>query len=430
MLRWIYRTLGPALLPALLCRIWWRGRKEPGYRRRWRERLGQYAEPAPDGAPFVWIHAVSLGETRAALPLVAALLRAYPQARILLTHLTATGREAGARWNSDRVTQAWLPWDYPAAVTRFLAHFRPVAGILMETEVWPELLAQAQRRGVPMFLVNARLSERSAQGYQRAGAFARNAFASFTGVAAQTEADARRLAALGATMPAVTGNLKFDCAPPDAEATRGGQLRALWGKQRMIWVAGSTREGEEALILDALAMQSWPQNLLLVFVPRHPQRFEEVAALLARRGLRFARRSAGEALAQDVQVLLGDSMGEMLAYYTAADLVFVGGSLLPFGAQNLIEACACGKPVLLGPSIFNFAEAAASAITAGAAIQVAEAASLVATMRELAVDPARRERMGAAGLAFAAAHRGATERLLAWLKPALDSRISPPRDSG
>ncbi len=426
----VYRIFGRALVPALLARIWWRGRKEPGYRTRWRERLGRYDEPAPTETPLIWIHAVSLGETRAVQPLVSALLQAYPEIRILLTHLTATGREAGAAWKNPRVLQAWLPWDYRGAVKSFFGHFRPVAGMLMETEIWPTLLREAQHFDVPVYLLNARLSARSALGYQRLGSFGRTAFASLAGVAAQTSTDAARLAALGAPTPIVTGNLKFDCAVPDAALLLGARLRALWGEARMLWVAGSTREGEEALILDALASRPPLDNLLLVIVPRHPQRFEEVAALLARRGLRFTRRSQELSLDDSVQVVLGDTMGEMPAYYSASDLAFIGGSLLPFGAHNLIEACAAGKPVLLGPSVFNFAEAAAQAIAHGAAVQVADSSQLLAAVQELAADPSRRRQMADAGLAFTAAHRGAAQRLLGWLKPALDSRINPPRGSG
>lgn len=423
-MRSLYALVSYALVPVLLLRLWWRGRREPGYRQNWRERLGYYAFAPAREHPLIWIHAVSLGETRAAQPLLAALLSAYPRAQFLLTHSTATGRAAGRALCSERVMQAWLPWDTPSAVRRFYQRVQPTVGILIETEIWPQLLREARRRGIPVFLANARLSERSARGYARLGSFAREAFAGLAGVAAQAPTDAARLSALGAPAPVITGNLKFDCAVPLGDAVLGSRLRGLWGEERTIWVAGSTREGEEELLLEALRAERPPEGPLLVIVPRHPQRFAAVEALLQRGGWRYARRSEARPLAPDVQIVLGDSMGEMFAYYVAADFVFVGGSLLPFGCQNLIEACAAGKPVLFGPSVFNFAQAAALAIEAGAARQVSDARALVRAGQELAADGPLRLRMGTAALAFCASHRGAVNRLLSWLQPALEVRLN------
>jgi 3-deoxy-D-manno-octulosonic-acid transferase len=430
MLHRLYPLLVYLLLPALLLRLWWRGRAEPGFRRCWRERLGHFdVAPHPE-RPLLWIHAVSLGETRAAQPLIAALLARYPDLEILLTHHTATGREAGQALGGERVRQAWLPWDSPAATRRFFEHFRPIAGILLETEVWPMLLTQARRQDIPVFLVNARLSARSARGYATLGKFARAAFARLAGVAAQSEVDAQRLRTLGAPAPLVTGNLKFDLPVPPGTAALAQQFRERWGQQRVIWVAGSTREGEEALLLQALVRKPLPPQILAVIVPRHPQRFSEVAQMIEARGLAWARRSMAQPVGPEVRVLLGDSMGELMAYYAAADFVFIGGSLLPYGCQNLIEACAVGRPVLLGPSVFNFALAAELALAQGAARQVANAEALIEAVREWAATPAIPVGLGAASLAFAQAHRGATARVLDWLAPVLDQRLSLPQDSG
>jgi 3-deoxy-D-manno-octulosonic-acid transferase len=421
-MRTLYSLLWLLALPLLPVRLWWRGRREPGYRARIAERYGRYGV-APR-SPVLWVHAVSLGETRAAAPLVERLKEAHPDATVLLTHMTATGREAGHALFGERVVQAWLPYDVPFAVRGFLAHFRPRAGILLETELWPNLLAGARAAGIPMWLVNARLSERSAARYARVPALSRPMFASLRGVAAVATADAARFVALGAPAPVVTGNLKFDANVPDAALALGGELRQRFGLTRRIWVAASTRDGEEALILDALAAHPLPAGTLTVIVPRHPQRFVAVAELLRERGIGFARRSDNAAVPADVGIVLGDSMGEMLAYCAAADVVFVGGSLLPLGGQNLLEPIATGRPTLVGPHMFNFAEATQRALAAGAAMQVADASALLAALTALLVNPARREAMREAALAFHAVHRGAAERLWNWLAPQLAAALA------
>jgi 3-deoxy-D-manno-octulosonic-acid transferase len=281
-------------------------------------------------------------------------------------------------------------------------------------------VATAHALGIPLFLVNARLSERSARGYRRFESLARPMLGRLTGVAAQSTADATRLAELGAPEPFVTGNLKFDVTVSPAALELGAAFRRRFGS-RPIWVAASTRDGEEALLLDALARHPLPPGSLLVIVPRHPQRFATVAELLSARGIPFVRRSAGGALVPpDVGVVLGDSMGELTAYYAAADVAFVGGSLLPLGGQNLIEALAVGSPVLLGPHTFNFAEATAGAVEAGAALRVADADALIAAVAELFSDPPRRQAMRLAARAFHARHRGAADRLWEWLEPQLE----------
>jgi 3-deoxy-D-manno-octulosonic-acid transferase len=398
--------------PFVLLRLAWRARRQPGYLERVAERFGRYARV--EAAPRIWIHAVSVGETRAAVPLVDALRARYPRYRILITHMTPTGFETGRQLFGDRVERAWLPYDYGFATRRFLRHFAPRLGILVETEIWPRLIEEGARAGVPIVLANARLSERSARRYRRVPSLARWAFANLSASAAQTDDDAERLRSLGAREVAVTGNVKFDLAVPAEAAERGRALRARIG-ERPVWVAGSTRDGEEALLLDAFAEAATAPSVLLVIVPRHPQRFAEAERLALERGLATQRRTDSAAVSPATRVLIGDSMGEMLAYYEAADVVIMGGSLLAFGSQNLIEPCAMGRPVILGPSTYNFDEAAASAIAAGAAIRVAEARAAIRAAADLTEDAQRRRRMGESARAFVAAHRGAVARLLDWL---------------
>jgi 3-deoxy-D-manno-octulosonic-acid transferase len=406
-----YSALIYSMLPYVLARLAWRARRESGYRRHVAERFGHYGARAQRG-PFIWLHAVSVGETRAAEPLVRALEARYPQHRILLTHMTPTGRRAGESVFGDRVVRAYLPYDLPGAVGRFLEHFRPRVGLLMETEIWPNLIHACKARGIPLFLVNARLSEKSYRGYSRFASLSRESTSALTAIAAQTTGDAERLRALGAAAVTVTGNMKFDATPRADQVEMGRAWRSTYGSRRVL-LAASTREGEEALVLDAHALLA--DAPLLVLVPRHPQRFDEVAALLARRGIRYERRSSGRPVNGDTQVWLGDSMGEMAAYYSACDLAFIAGSLLPFGAHNFIEACAVGKPVLLGPHTYNFAEAAAHAIEAGAALRVQDVADLARAANRLLHDDRALNDMGWRALEFSRVHQGATERVIEML---------------
>jgi 3-deoxy-D-manno-octulosonic-acid transferase len=424
MTRLAYSLLLWAALPFALARLAWRARRQPGYTARLRERFG--AVEVPVGGPVIWVHAVSVGETRAAAPLVAALRERHPGSRILLTHMTPTGYETGLELFGDGVLRAWLPYDHGFAVRRFLSRARPAFGMILETEIWPNLLAQCARRGVPVFLVNARLSARSAARYARAAALVREALGNFTGVAAQSEEDAARLAALGARDVAVTGNIKFDLAVPPDTARRGRELRQIFGTARRIFVVGSTRDGEEALVAQAVAEANPAPDVLVVIVPRHPQRFEEVAAMLQARGEALSRRSLGQAVPADKRYVVGDSMGEMLAYYACADVVLMGGSLKPFGGQNLIEACAVGRPVIFGPHTFNFEQAAEAALAQGAGLRARDAREAVAMALALLDDRDRCAQMGARALAFAQANRGALARLLDWLEP----RAALSRDPG
>ncbi|MEM5312000.1 lipid IV(A) 3-deoxy-D-manno-octulosonic acid transferase [Paraburkholderia sp. JHI869] len=423
MLRAIYRAAWWLIAPLAVLRLFIRSRRERGYREHIGERFGYSAGRLPeDDAPLIWVHAVSVGETRAAQPLVDALLAARPDARILLTHMTPGGRATSEQLFGDRVLRCYVPYDMPHAVRRFLRAWRPSLGLVMETEVWPTLIDECKHADVPLVLTNARMSARSFKRAAKFGAGTREVFGGFTRVLAQSPSDAERLTALGARNVAVLGNLKFDMASPPALIARGRDWRRAIG-ERPVWVAASTREGEEELVLQAFAALNVP-DALLILVPRHPQRFDEVAALVERKNFKLERRSrwapaaaaAASAhegvrvLPQDVSVLLGDSMGEMGAYYAAADLAFIGGSLLPLGGQNLIEACAVGVPVLIGPHVFNFTQATADATAAGAALQVQDPADLARALRELFNDKSRRVAMGAAAAAFASRHRGATAR--------------------
>ena len=409
MARFIYTLLLYAAVPFLLLRLLWRARRQRDYLQHVPERFGFYRGTRATRS-LIWVHAVSVGETRAAEPLIRALQARYPQHGLLLTHMTPTGRATGAALFGAAVTQSYLPYDHPGAVARFLDHFRPVAGVLLETEIWPNLIQACAARGTPLHLVNARLSARSLRGYQRVGALAREALGALTVIAAQTAGDADRLQLLGAGKIVVTGNLKFDLDPPAQQLEQGRALRTAIGA-RPVLLAASTRAGEEALLLDAVA-QSGLGDALLIIVPRHPQRFDAVAELIAARGLCLQRRSGTAAMAADVQVLLGDTMGEMFMYYAACDVALLGGSFLPYGAHSLIEPCALGKPVIIGPSVYNFAEAVAAAVTAGAALRSPDLAAALPLALQLAVDPARCQRMGEAGVVFTAAQRGATRRVL------------------
>lgn len=416
--RLLYSTIFYAAQPLVWARLLWRARRQPEYRQHIGERYG-FCPQRADG-PLIWLHAVSVGETRAAEPLIAALLAACPEHRLLLTHMTPTGRDTGRIYRErypGRVLQAYLPYDLPDAAARFLSHFRPALGLFMETEIWPNLIAAAHARGVPLALVNARLSAKSQRGYRRFAAITRPALAALDQVLAQTPDDAARLASVGARAPKVTGNLKFDVTPDPARLARGTNWRAEIGG-RPVWLAASTREGEEALVLDAFGRIE-TAGKLLVLVPRHPQRFDEVAALVKARGFSTKRRSLEEFPTADTEVWLGDSMGEMASYYAASDVALIGGSLLPFGGQNLIEAAACGCPVLVGPHTFNFEQAAADAVSCGAAWRIADAAALTAAVGELLNTPETRIGMKEKAIAFSRTHQGATARTMALLEPLL-----------
>src|SRR5688572_25333295 len=402
-MRTLYTIALRLALPLILLRLWWRSRREPGYLEGVEERFGFYSGSRPE--KVVWVHAVSVGEARAAAPLVRALKGALPDHAVVMTGTTAAGRETIKQVYGESVIPTFLPYDYPESVKSFLERFRPTLGILMETEIWPNLLSACTTYGVPVVLANARMSEKSAHGYRRWRSLMAPAIRSLAAVCAQSEADAARLRALGAPRVEVTGNLKFDVSLDAAQLTAGREWKATVG--RPVLLLASTREGEERLLLSELPMG---HSFLTLVVPRHPQRFDEVAQLAD------ARRSRNET---PKSIYLGDTMGEMAFYYGAADVAVIGGSFLPLGGQNLIEALAAGVPVIVGPSMFNFAEATRLALEAGAAVQVADAQAALRIAVELLGDKGKREEMGRAGTKLCAAHRGATLKHLEVLKAAI-----------
>jgi 3-deoxy-D-manno-octulosonic-acid transferase len=413
--RGVYSALLGAIRPLYLVRLWWRGRAEPLYRHAMAERWGRYGTaPAPHA---VWLHAVSLGETRAAAALVDALRERQPGLRLLLTHGTATGREAGVALLRDADCQAWLPYDTPDIVERFFRQFRPQVGVLMETEIWPNLLHAASRHGVPVVLANARLSERSQRQGQRLDAVMRPAVEQLALVLAQTKDDAARLRLAGAPRVVVSGNLKYDMTPDETLLNRGREWRQAI--DRPVVMAAATREGEESMLIEAWTRRAEAPQVqrapLLLIVPRHPQRFDEVAALVTSAGLRLARRSDWNGMpardAMDADVWLGDSIGEMPLYYALARVALLGGSFAPLGGQNLIEAAACGCPVVMGPHTFNFAEAAQLAQAAGAALRVPRMDDGLHEAIALIGDDQRARQAASNALSFAAEHRGAARRM-------------------
>src|SRR5262245_50623347 len=406
-------------LPLVFLRLWWRGRREPGYRRAWHERLG-FGPASEPGA--LWVHAVSLGETRAAGALIDALRALRPPVRILLTHGTATGRDAGRAWWREGDHQCWLPYDTPGAVRRFLRRHRPLAGVLMETEVWPNLIHEAVCHGTPMVLANARLSERSARKGRRLAALMEPAARELTLVLAQSHDDAQRMRDAGARDVEVCGNLKFDMTPDPAQVARGRAWRRALARE--VVLMASSREGEEPPLLAAWRAQPVPRPLLLL-VPRHPQRFDEVAELIRGAGLSLARRSdwgdTPDAALGSVDVLLGDSMGEMPLYYASADVALLGGSFAPLGGQNLIEAAACGCPGVMGPHTCNFWQAADGALGERAALRVADLDEGVVRAVALARDPQRLQ-WSQRALAFAELHKGAAQRMAERIVRVMEAR--------
>lgn len=424
--RFIYTLVLYLLLPFTPIKLLWRGFRQPEYLHHWPERYGFYKAPKNNKA-LIWLHCVSVGETRAAEPLIHALLKQYPSHQILITHATPTGRDTGLKLfpgeQFDRVLRCYLPYDLPGAVHRFLTHFQPSIGIILETELWFNLIYACHTKNIPLLLLNARLSERSAKGYSKAAKLTGNALRQLSTIAAQTQKDACRIQSLmgeHGKQVSIMGNLKFDVIAPKNARERGLYFRQLLGENRPVFLAASTREGEEALILDALMQVNIP-NLLTVIVPRHPQRFDQVEALLEKRQIAFCRRStfSNGTVAGDIPqqtVVLGDSMGEMFMYYVACDIAFIGGSLLPLGGQNLIEACAMAKPVIIGPHTFNFEDATQQALDANAAIRVSDEKELAQQLNALMQAPERMKQMGSAALSFSQNASGATERAMQIVK--------------
>ena len=415
MLSWFYQILWQIAPPVIRYYLRRRAQKNPAYAEHWAERFGQ-PHPSPvTGA--VWLHAVSVGETRAAQPLIAALRRRFPDAPLLITQMTPTGRATAQALYPDAQCR-YLPYDRRDWVAQFLREHRPLFGVVMETELWANLLNEAHRQKIPMFVANARLSEKSARGYRRIDALIRPALQTLAGCLAQTEEDAERLRQLGAANVSVCGNSKYDIAPPEDKIELAAQWRRHLGWRR-VFVAASTREKDGTDEAHEI-LRAWRQHGcaddLLVLVPRHPERFGAAAEYAQSLGLTVQKRSSGEAVAPGTQVWVGDSMGEMFAYYALADAVFVGGSLVDTGCQNIIEPMSCGKPVLFGPSVYNFQAACTGALAFGAARQIASADELVQTVYRWWQNPEEAAALAQRAVQFVAQHKGASERMAQWIE--------------
>ncbi|MCU0935629.1 MAG: lipid IV(A) 3-deoxy-D-manno-octulosonic acid transferase [Gammaproteobacteria bacterium] len=421
----LYTALVGAAVPLVLLNLLRRGLRNRAYWRRWPERFG--FAPGPADCP-VWVHAVSVGEVLAAVPLIRLILERYPGLRVLVTTTTPTGSDRVRAALDDLVQHVYAPYDLPGAVSRFLDRVRPGLAVFMETELWPNTLRLCTKRGVRVMVANARLSERSARGYARFPGVVGPMLARLDAVAAQARADAERFVALGVRPDRVrvTGSLKFDVTLPASLREQAEALRRQWGADRRVWVAASTHDGEEERVLDAFSrVRSLCPDSLLVLVPRHPERFGRVLALVRRRGLRVAQRSRPGERVLEVEVLLGDTMGELPLFYAAADVAFVGGSLVPTGGHNLLEPAALGVPVVFGPHVFNFAEVSQLLLGRGAARQVRGTRELAAAVSALLQDPEARAAMGECGRDVVAENRGALDRLMAVLEPHLERLRGP-----
>lgn len=416
-MRALYSLLLYLSMPLVLGYLFVRGFRAAGYRRRWAERFARYTQtPEPGG---IWVHAVSMGEVNAASSLIEALGRAYPDRALTITTFTPTGSDRVLELFGDRVFHAYVPFDLPGAVSRFYARVRPALAVVLETEIWPNLYHGADTRQIPLLIVNARISERSFGRYCRFRRLVAPALQRVRHVAAQSEADARRLEAIGAPAEriTVTGNLKFDFRLPPGIFEEGESIRTAWGTQRRALVAGSTHENEEAILLRTFAglRQDFP-DALLVLVPRHPERFGRAAEAARSAGLKVALRSETAACPAHADCYVIDAMGELLRYYAAGHIAFVGGSLEPIGGHNVLEPAALARPVLVGPHTFNFADITRQLVEAGAARQVADEAALEAALRTLLEEPETRDRMGRAGAKLVKSGQGAVARTLSLIE--------------
>jgi 3-deoxy-D-manno-octulosonic-acid transferase len=420
-MRFVYNLLIRVVAPIAFGFHLWRGVRDPAYRERAGERFGFGAAL---GRGSIWVHAVSVGEVQASQPLVRGLLRRYPTVPLVLTTVTPTGAARARALFGDAVVHSYVPYDLPGAVRRFFDRVQPRLAVILETELWPNLFAECGARGVPLVLASARVSQRSVRRYRRLVPLFRATLAHGIVIGAQSQADAGRFLSIGAN-PArtwVTGNVKFDFELAPDVPGRGRAWREQNAPGRPVWVAGSTHEGEEERVLDAhAAVRRRFPDALLVLVPRHPQRFEAVRQLLERRGVPYALRSRGEAAGPSTEVVLGDTMGELMTFYAAADVAFVAGSLVPIGGHNLLEPASLGVPILTGPHNFNAEDVFVKLREAGATQSVAGAEGLASAVTALLSDPAARRRMGSVGLEVVEANRGAVARLLGLIEPLLQT---------
>ncbi len=420
-MRFLYSLALFIVTPLLMLRLWARARRFGDHNRRWRERFGRFDDPG-FAEESLWVHAVSLGEVNAAEPLIEALMRRYPQRPLVVTTVTPTGSERVRQLFGDRVFHVYLPYDLPFSVARFLRRVRPRIAVIVETEIWPNLYAACHKRGIGLLIVNARLSRRSLRGYLPFRPLVRRALRCVDFVAAQSFTDAARYRLLGA-LPAhisVAGNLKFDMPLPAHLADAARDMRAAWGEQRPVWIAASTHGSEEELALQAHleVLKRFPDALLLL-VPRHPERFRLVEQAIRSLGFRTATRSADGLPGASVQCFLVDAMGELMRFYAAADVAFVGGSLEPIGGHNLLEPAALSRPVLVGPHTFNFEGISRALLREGGAVEV-NARQLGIRVRELLADPEARERMGNAARRVFERERGAVDRIMRRIEARVD----------
>ncbi len=430
-MRGLYTAATYVMAPFVLYRLAARGLRNRGYFARWRERFGLF--DAPDRNRSIWVHAVSVGEVNAAIPLIDALMERYPDRRMVVTTITPTGSDRVLQVFADRVFHVYLPYDLPAGIRRFLDRIRPELAVVMETEIWPNLFLACHRRGIPIIVANGRLSERSLRGYGPVRSLARLAIRCATYVAAQSPHDVERFLRLGAVpeRTTVVGNLKFDMPVPQGLLLRCQQVRERWGPRRPVWIAASTHEGEEAPVLQAHAkiLSRFPDALLLL-APRHPERFRPALSLCRNYGFRTSSRSEDEYPGLDSQVFVVDTMGELVDFYATCDVAFVGGSLDPIGGHNVLEAAALGKPVLVGPHTFNFAEITEDLLLARAAWQIEDGNALGTATLNLLSDAALREEIGAAAMALVARDRGAVDRIMKLCEAMVRGELKPPAVPG
>lgn len=418
-MRLLYILLAYLLAPVLVGVMLWRGIRDRSYWRDFGQRFG--FGDAPFAGESLWVHAVSVGEVQAAAALIRALRARYPGLPIVLTTVTPTGAERARAEFGDRVHVRYVPYDLPGSVRRFFDRVRPRAAIILETELWPNLYHECGRRGVPLVLASARISPRSVGRYRRLAGLFRETLSHGIVIAAQSEGDAERFRSIGANPQRthVTGNIKCDFALPADLIAKGAALRRQHAGGRSVWVAGSTHAGEEEIVLSVQGALTVSPRPLLVLVPRHPARFDDVATLLERRRVPYVRRSSGATCTASTEVMLVDSLGELMQFYAAADLAFVGGSLVPVGGHNLLEPAALGIATLTGPHNFNAQEIADMLIESGAVEIVTDERALRAAVEALLADPAERARRGRTGRAAFERNRGALARLLALIDPVL-----------
>lgn len=423
MLQLLYTTLLYIIQPLIWVRLWVRGAKAPAYRKRWGERYGFYNKPLKAGG--IMLHSVSVGETLAAIPLVRALRHRYPDLPITVTTMTPTGSERVMSAFGGDVQHVYLPYDLPGALNRFLDKVDPKLVLIMETELWPNLINALHQRQIPLVIANARLSARSAAGYKKIGGFIRDILRRITLIAAQNQEDGERFIELGLkrSQLTVTGSLKFDISVTPELAARAITLRRQWAPRRPVWIATSTHEGEETILLEAhrRLLEKHP-DLLLILVPRHPERFPTAKELTQKAGFSYTTRSSGEIPSGSTQVVIGDTMGELMLLYGIADLAFVGGSLVERGGHNPLEAAAHAIPVLMGPHTFNFKDICAKLSEAGGMITISDVDSLVKEIETLLTDEDYRRYYGRHAVEVLYQNQGALQRLLQLLEPHLPPR--------